>query len=120
MTEYANRREYPRLAMILGAQLESAGRSFLAVTKDISRTGALLWCEGRYETGDRVELVLVGKGSPDEYRLEGKVVRATRRTAEGPLRWDLAFSFEKALAEDSPLLAEVKDEAPRGEEPAGK
>lgn len=96
--------------MTLGAELREGERARLAVTKDISRTGALLLCESRFADGQTVELVMVNRGSKEEYHLKGKVVRSKKRAQESPLRWELAFSFEEELAADSPLLQEVPDE----------
>jgi len=109
-----NKRRYPRLATILGAELRSLERSRLAVTKDISRSGALLLSEGKFAEGDVVELAMVNAGAKQEYLLKGKVVRSKRTSNEGPLRWELAFTFEQELAADSPLLQEVVEEPKPG------
>lgn len=97
------RRDFPRQRLALVARVEGGGRSRLAVTQDISRGGALLFAEGRFEPGDCVRLTVVAERTEHEVHLGARVLRALPRS-ERPWRCALAVQFDATLPLETAML----------------
>ncbi len=98
------RRVAPRHEVTLAAQLDTPTRSRLAVTKDISATGARLLSMGRFLPGEDVTLWILAAGTHDKVRATGKVVRAEPFSVSGPWRCQVGIHFDEPLDEDSELM----------------
>ena len=100
-----DRRQAQRCQVVLASRVESPLRSRVAVTRDISRTGAMLLAAGRYRQGDLIELAVLPLRSDAEIHVRGRVMRTEPSTVGGPWRSCLAVRFDDPLpVEDAQLL----------------
>jgi hypothetical protein len=101
------RRRYPRHRLSLAARVDTASRSRMAVTQDISRSGALLLVAGRFYQGEDIDLVVLPLNSDEEIRLHGRVVRMEEKKTSRPWRCSIAVNFESPLPLENKLLSPV-------------
>jgi hypothetical protein len=102
----AERRSSPRQSSYLIAELKTPLRTYLAVTQDLSRTGAKLLAQGRFQDGGKVDLTLLPERSTNGVHLRGRVVRGSAFDGSGPWRWAMAVRFDSPLPMGSVLLVE--------------
>ena len=69
----------------------------VGVTRDLSRSGALLALDGRYSVGQRLVLT-IGESDPTRRgpRIEGQVVRVQPSHVPG-FRWELGVRFAREI-----------------------
>ena len=100
-----DRRRAPRVHLTLSARLVAAAHTRLAVTRNISQTGALLLAAGRFQPGEEVEISVLPEHTDTEVHVRGKVVRAQTDAVDVPWRCIVAVCFEAPLPVDSALFA---------------
>ena len=103
-TGAVERRNSQRQNSFLIAELKTPLRTYLAVTQDLSRTGAKLLAQGRFQDGGRVDLTLLPARSTSGVHVRGRVVRGAAFDGSGPWRWAMAVRFDSPLPPDSVLL----------------
>ena len=99
------RRRAPRMDLALSARVDGPQRSRLAVTRNISQTGALLFAAGNFLPGELVKISLLPKASDTLVHVHGRVLRAHTQRVEVPWRCAVAVRFDAPLSEDSLLFA---------------
>jgi hypothetical protein len=100
-----DRRLAPRLNVALSARVDGAQRSRLAVTRNISQTGALLFAAGNFLPGDLVKISLLPETSDIQIHVRGRVLRAHSQNVEVPWCCALAVCFDSPLPPDSALFS---------------
>lgn len=101
MTE--ERRASPRRAAFLAAEIEtSAGKSSIAITRDVSENGLLAFSRRELALGETIKVRLV-RGQ-DVYEITGKVVRQEPLSPEESTLWRTKVGL---LVEDTAQLRDV-------------
>ena len=110
MTEVEQKRQHTRVDVRMGAEIQTGGDVFTAITQDISVGGARLECERAVHEGDnvRLSLFLVYDGIEDERMpplVVGARVQWVAETDEGALT--AGFRFEGISQAQTDWLARV-------------
>lgn len=114
MSEAEERRIARRYVLWIPVQVASGPEvRMLAVSRNISWSGALMIAGARAEVGDRVELTLQLPGSAEERRLEGEVVRVETNDEDpdGLWRYRLAVRFAEAVPDLEPAFEALEAKA---------
>jgi len=109
----SDRRSDERYLACFPAYLELPERTRMALIRDISTTGALLYTQNALKPDERVALKLYVEGDPDKARLANAlVVRFERRSFDRSDIWpySVAVRFEEPLTD---LASEVEALAAR-------
>ncbi len=85
----------------------------LAVSRNISGSGALLIAGASLELGERVELVLQLPGSSEERKLGGEIVRleTNEEDPEGLWRHRIAVRFDEEVGDLEPEFERLESKA---------
>lgn len=94
-TTSSNRRNTDRAIACYPAQISAGDSSALALIRDISVTGALLFVRSEQQVGSTVALELFILPDPNEaLRVSGRVVRSTLRSPRDRGVWNYAAAIE--------------------------
>lgn len=105
------RRAAKRYVLWIPVQVENGPDvRMLAVSRNISWSGALMIAGASLEIGEKVSLTLQMPGSADERKLDGEIVRVeeNEEDPDGLWRYRIAVRFEEPVADLEPAFEQLE------------
>ena len=94
------RRNHERHVVFVAAEIERGPKLRLGITKDLSRSGALLFTRTRLRVGDDIVLKLVMSDQGRE-QVVARVIREDDVAVDGFWRRQVAVTFDRLLPENT-------------------
>lgn len=105
------RRAARRYVLWIPVQVQNGPEvQMLAVSRNISWSGALMIAGASLELGEKVHLTLQMPGSADERRLDGEIVRVeeNEEDPDGLWRYRIAVRFEQPVPDLEPAFEQLE------------
>lgn len=98
------RRASPRLSASLAGEIETPeGKSSIAISRDVSPGGLLVFARSRLAAGTRIKLTVVYKA--EQMKLEGSVLRCEELEPGASTLWRTTVAI--AIDAEDPVLAQL-------------